>query len=284
MAKPVVFIAAGGKPVTVVESGGLPVTEVTALGQPVTEATGAMPVTRVLAEGATSWAPSYVNNGGTAYISYDGASGVGSDSDTLEIVCAFRSLNTQPAAISRMVHIVGGRVNLSFTATWRISVILISTGGNLVDWTSANNAQGIFHSAGEYEFRMRASLGATPTMEVWVRTTVDGVTGDWTTVTGSFAVGPTTGTIDCSRGGQAGNEIAIMAQTTGASIMNADFGYLWWKAGSLQAADAFGSDGVRINPATVSTPDLYVTGPAANLTVDAGGGKTLVLNGPFTDV
>ena len=233
------------------------------------------------------WIPSFVDNVGTAWLSYDSASGIGTDSAQLEIVACLRNLDGRAAATARIVHIPGARVDMYFGADHRLNVNLSSTGGALVTWQSTNDAAGtIGNDAGEWEIRARADLGGTPTFEVLRRGIVGGVATAWTAVTGAFSAGPTTGTIDSARGGQAGNEVGILATNAGANINDCHLGYFWWQSGALQDEDAFGANGERFDPATVGTPDLLIRGPASAITTDIGtGAKTLtVTGGPFVDV
>jgi hypothetical protein len=287
MAKPVVVLASGGKPVVNV-TGAQPATPVDTLGMPITLVdTLGMPMTLINEDGSAwsdGWEPSWVDNGGTAWLSHDGSTAIGADSATLELYFSLRAMDGLPAARTEIVHIPGARVNVYLTADWRMNVNLASTGGPLVTWQSTNNAAGILNDAGEWDFRMRAELDGTPTMEVWRREVTAGITGAWVTVTGAFSVGPTTGTIDSARVGA--GAVGILANNAGANISDCQFGGFWWKSGALQSTDAFGAAGsARIDPALVGTPDLYVTGPVSSLTDDQGAGnKTLTVNGSFTDV
>jgi hypothetical protein len=289
MAKPIVITAAGGKPVVSVAAGGLPVTSVSTLGQPVTLVSSlGMPVTLVDTDGTTPYVPSWVGNGGVSWLSYDSAvSGIGTDAATLEIVISLRSLDTNPAAICRLAHVAGGRVDLSLTAAGRMTVILVDgSGSTLVNWTSANNAAGTLDGAGERELRMRADLNVTtPTMEVWTRDIAGHAADPWRVVAGTFATGPVAGTIDSNRAGVGGNEFAFLATVAGANICNCQLAYLWWSSGALLAEGAFGV-GVRKDPLTVTPFDLLITGPAATLTADkSAAAKTLVVQGgAFSDV
>lgn len=232
----------------------------------------------------TTWTPSFVDNTGTGYITWDGA-GIGTDSNTLEIVMGLKNVDAN-VALANLWQDVGARVQIQLTSAGRVDILLrTSVPATLVDWTSTNDALGKINVDDDIELRIRAELDASPTMEVYKRTTTGGVTGAWTQMTGSFTTGPTTGTIDNSRGGQSGNDSAILASVTGTNIANLYFGYAWRASGALTAMNAFGESGVRINPALVTPNDFVVMGPVASLTTDLSTtGRTLGTTGTFNNV
>jgi hypothetical protein len=224
---------------------------------------------------------------GIGYLGWDGTGGVGADSETCEWVIRLSGLDNQPASITRLSQDVSARISIGFTATWRLNVLFrTSTPTTLVDWTSANNAQGIYHSAGTFDFRIRADLRAgVATFEVYKREIASGIAGDWVLITGAFTTGPTAGTMDLARGGQAGDDQAVFATVTGTERMVAELHYLWRSHNALLPMNAFGVNGVWIDPELVTPFDLLLKGPVAAIHLDqSAAAKTYTKYGSLADV
>lgn len=232
-----------------------------------------------------TFTPSFVDNTGTGIINWDGA-GIGVDSTGFEVVFCLKNIDAN-TTLARLWADVSSRVQISLQSTGRVTVALrTSTPSLLVDWTSSNDDLGKINTAGERELRIRADLSATNTFEVYKREITGNVAADWVQMTGSFATGPTAGTIDCSRGGQSGNDSSILGSVSGGDICNLHFGYAWRShATTLQSMDAFGVGGLRVDPRLVTPNDFIVMGPAASLTTDqSSSARSLSTVGIFTDV
>lgn len=233
-----------------------------------------------------SSAVSSVDTGaGIGYLTRDGAGIGGADGKDAEFVYRLSGLNNLPASITRVLQDVGGRVQFSFTAAWRINVVLTSsTPTTLVDWTSTNDAAGIFHSAGTYDFRFQVALGSTSFLPT-VRTITNGVASAWTAITGSFTTGPVDGTINLSRGGQAGTDQAILGGVSGSNRAPCHFHYLYRRHGTPLALNAWGTNGRWIDPRRVGGATTLHMGPLAILGTDqTSGGYNFVQNGSLANV
>lgn len=231
------------------------------------------------------YAPSWVDNTGTGWLSYDGGA-FGTDSGYLEIALLVRSLNTNPAAVCRMYQTSGARVDVRFAADGKFAATINNTSGTaLVAWTSDAAQDG----SGEWLFHIAVDLDAgdgtaTPTFVVTKSQLTAGAPGAFSSVAGTFSSGPTAGTIDNARGGFASNELAVFATTAGGNIASCDLGYLWVSHAAPLGNSAFASGGELFDPATVGSPVILVTGPAAALSDDKGSANlTLVVNGTWTD-
>ena len=232
---------------------------------------------------ASAYAPVWVQSV-NGYLTYPGTVGVGADSDTLEILWRIKNMDALAALRTEIYAIPGARVNLYFLSTGRLNCNLSSTAGPIFTSQSTNDAAGIVgHAAGDWEFRMRASLVAgTPTVAFLRRLFTDNIAGAWQTITHVPTVGPLAGVIDSARGGAGVH--AILASITGTNIANnAHFAHFWYKSGSLQPMDAFGVAGQQeIDPQLVGPPDLLIKGSAP--TDDLATTKVWTVNGALNPV
>lgn len=224
--------------------------------------------------------PSWVDNNGSGYLTFDGAA-IGADSTSFDMFFLARSLDTNsPSATSVVFQNHGPRENVRFPSTGRLAVTLTDTAGTvLVEWQSTS----AIDSAGEWLIHIAASLTGTPSFAVSRAQRVNGVMGAWEAVPGTFSTGPTNGTIDHARA-FSGNDLSVFATLTGGSLCNCDLGFLWWSQGTPVADTAMANGGVLKDPLAVGSPVILVRGPAANLTNDEGSANiTLVSNGTWTN-
>jgi hypothetical protein len=224
---------------------------------------------------------------GIGYLGWNGTGGVGADSETCEWVFRLSGMDNLPASITRISQDVSARIFIGLTADWRMNVLFrTSTPTTLVDWLSANNGQGTYHSAGTFDFRIRADLRVgVETFELYKREIANGIAGAWVLITGAFTTGPTAGVMDLARGGQAGDDQAVFATVTGTERMPAHIHYLWRSHNALLPMNAFGVNGVWIDPELVTPFDLLLKGPASTINLDrSAAAKTYTKYGSLADV
>jgi hypothetical protein len=277
MAKPVVLVASGGRPV-VNTTGALPCTAVASLGVPVTlVASLGAPIT--LVDSTAAYAPSWVSNGGTGWVSFDGAA-PGVDGSLLDIAFLVRALEGFSGTCA-VFHTRSARIYVRFTGTGLLQVSVQAPGGaTLVDWTSTSSQS----VAGEWLVHIAIDLSGAGSATFTKCELTAGAPGAWGAIAGTFATGPIAGTIDIVNAG-AGNEFAVFATVSGTSLINAELAYFWLSTAAPLTDAAFAAGGVLNDPLTVGSPLLLIRGPAANLTNDEGSANlTTVVNGAFSDV
>lgn len=229
---------------------------------------------------ASSYSPNWVDNNGTGWLSYDG-SAFGTDSQYLDMAFLVRSLNTNPGAACRIIQTRSARCDIRFNAAGDLVVVLRNVDGlaTLVDWISDAPQD----ASGEWLFRIKADLGATPTFSVTKCQLTAGVPGTFSAVAGTFDIGPATGTLDNSVGGS-GVDLAVFATTAGLNIPSCELACLWWSHSAPIADAEFADDGVLFDPEEIGAPVILITGPVADLDTSKGSAAlTMTVNGTWTN-
>lgn len=228
----------------------------------------------------TSYVPSWVDNNGSGWLSYDGTA-IGADTPYLDMAFLVRSLNTNPSSACRVFQNHGPRIDVRFSVSGNLSVTLRdATSATLVDWTSTSAVDG----AGEWLFHIAADLTGTPSFGVSRCELTGGVPGSWSSIPGTAST-LTAGTIDNARGGFAGNELSLLAALAGGSLSDCDFSFLWWSQAAPLADSAFADGGVLADPAAIGAPVVLITGPVADLGTNKGSASiSLTPAGTLTDI
>ena len=228
-----------------------------------------------------SWAPqTWVENSGSAYMVYDG--GFGSNSEFYELAFYWRDQST--SSTRNWYNVRDTRVQIRTGSSPNSGTLVItlrdSSATVLVDWASDAGING----SGDWIYHIAVSLTGTPSMVVSRCQITNNIAGAWETVAGTFATGPTNGTINHARNAS-GNDQFALASTGGTNLASVETGYLWIGQGAPHARTAFAdANGIVIDPNTVTSPVGLFYGPAASFTTNHGsGGDFTVGAGSFTD-
>lgn len=222
-----------------------------------------------------SYTPLWVDNGGDGYLTYDGV--VGADSDYLDMFFAMRGLENT-VAYARVMATSSPRIDVAFNGSGQLRVTLRDSAGTLLgDWNSTAD----LCVSGEYLFHLAVDFSSEtgPTLALSKNTLSGGLPGDWSAVAGSWATGPTAGTLDFQNSGT-GSDLTFFALKDGTTILNAETSIIWVSTNVPLANSAFAVNGQLIDPTTVGSPTVLLTGPNATFNVDQGSfGGTFTKNG-----
>ena len=230
-------------------------------------------------EEPSSYDLAWVDTGGTGTIYYNGDMSFMTDNTNINMFFALRGLNRQNNTTRRLYGNNGARVIYTLNSTNKLNCSLQdASGADLVTWTSTAN----MNVAGTFMFHIAADLSGTPSFHVYKSELVSGVWGAWTDEPGSFADGPTAGTVDISRG-FANPDIMILGYYSGGFLnqLDCDFGLFHLTvSGSPVNHDLLIHDGILEDPSTFGSPLIRLMGPEANLTDDTGSANlTFTLDG-----
>lgn len=227
-----------------------------------------------------AWTPSWVDNTGTGYLAYDGAS-LGADSAYFDLAFLVRGLDQNTATVRRLMQTNGARVDIRTDGSRRLAITLQDTSAaTLVAWTSTS----AIHTAGEWLYRIAADLSTgSPTCTIRRAQRSAGVVGAFEDVPGTFATGPLQGTIDQARG-FSGNDLVFGATLAGANIVDWEIGYIRYAQTAPVSEASFVNSGGLVAPQAIGSPEVVIMGPAASIATAQGSlGITFTATGSFAD-